>query len=50
MQNYDNFGSIISTDDMHDNLQGYLSRKDQIICTYLNFNHFKEHIIYVDNK
>ena len=35
---------------MHDNLQGYQSQKDQIICTYLNFNYFKEHIIYVDNK
>ena len=30
-------GSFISTDDMHDNLQGYLSQKDQIICPYLNF-------------
>ena len=50
MQNYHNFGIIISADVMRDNLQGYQSQKDQIICTYLNLNYFKEHIIYVDNK
>ena len=46
-QIYHNFRSITSADDLHGNLQGYLSPKDQIICTYLNF---KQHIIYVGNQ
>ena len=50
MQNYHKFGGIISVYDVHDNLQGYQSQKDQIIYIYLNFNHLEEHIIYVDNK
>ena len=50
MQNYHNFGSIISADDMHDNLQGCQSQKDRIIYTYSNLSNFKEHIIYADNK
>ena len=28
---------------MHDNLEVYLSQKYQIMCSYLNFNHFSGH-------
>ena len=30
---------------MHDNLEVYLSQKYQIMCSYLNFNHFNGHVI-----
>ena len=38
--NYHNFGSITSCDEKHDNLQIYLSLKDQIMSNYFSFYHF----------
>ena len=49
MLNYHNFRSVTSCDKMHDNLQIYLSPKDQIMSNYFSLNHFKRHTIYVDN-
>ena len=48
MQNYHNFGSINSDDGKHDNLQIYLSLKDQIMSNYFSLNYFKRHVIYVE--
>ena len=41
--------SVITTNDTCSNLQLYPSLKYQIICNYLNFIHFKSHVIYKDN-
>ena len=49
MQNYHNFGSINSADEKHDNLQIYLSLKDQIMINYFSLSCFKRHVIYVEN-
>ena len=45
IQNYSNFQSVIATNDTYSNLQLYPSLKDQIMCYYLNFIHFKLHVI-----
>ena len=42
-------GSITSANENHDNLQIYLSLKDQIMSNYFSLHHFKRRVIYADN-